>query len=312
MYKQRLETKDLILRKATMQDAIPLWKNYWCHEETAKHMLWPVVKTEQEAISRMERTINFQKDHFAFLVCLKQTDEPIGMAGMMEIEPKVWDDTGVGMGPNFTGKGYGRQIVDAFCDFVFNEMGADKMLLSCFKQNLPSKNLQLDYGFEYIYSTDKVRQHDGFEYVCETQQLTREKYLKLKTPVEHIVILKPKFYDKIMTGQKTIESRWSVNKSVPYKQVKVGDVLYLKKTGQNITACATVKKVKFFELDKDALQNVITKYGKAICLESFDNLDSLKDKKYCSLVWLENVKILDAPRPAKRCYGNGWIVLKNN
>ena len=46
----------------------------------------------------------------------------------------------------------------------------------------------------------------------------------------HIAILRKKYFNLILSGKKTIESRFSYNKIAPYKQVEVGETIYLKES----------------------------------------------------------------------------------
>ena len=104
-----IETKDLILRKAVFEDWKAMYENVWSREETARYMLWDVTRSEEDAQSRMERTIAYQsRNPYGFIICEKETDTPIGFAGMTEIEPGVYEDTGVALGPEYVGRGYGR------------------------------------------------------------------------------------------------------------------------------------------------------------------------------------------------------------
>ncbi len=66
--------------------------------------------------------------------------------------------------------------------------------------------------------------------------------------MKHIAIFRQPFYDFVLSGQKTIESRWSMRKIAPYNKIKVGDTILIKKTGDKILAKAEVSEVKFFEL----------------------------------------------------------------
>ena len=51
-----METRDLILDKARFEDWENLYRNVWSRPETARHMLWTVTDSEEEARARMERT----------------------------------------------------------------------------------------------------------------------------------------------------------------------------------------------------------------------------------------------------------------
>ena len=179
MYAKQLETKDLILGKIQLEDAEALWHNYWSRPEPTQYMLWQKVETLQEAIERTERGIEFQKDHLAFCVYTKEGHNPIGLAAMKEIEPNVWDDCGIGIGPDFVGRGYGKQILQALVDECFR-LGATKIYCSCFVENIASKKMQLACGFEFSHQEEKIREHDQLKYTVDVHMLTREKYLMTK------------------------------------------------------------------------------------------------------------------------------------
>ena len=118
-FKEQLETKDLILAKAKQEDLLSIYNNYWCNSNSAKYMLWTPQKNLEEAQVRLDKTIAFQKDHFAFFVYEKQTGEAIGQAAMFELENGVWEDGGIGIGEKFVGKGYGKQILNCFIEYLF-------------------------------------------------------------------------------------------------------------------------------------------------------------------------------------------------
>ena len=68
-----LETKDLIIKKAELSDWPDIYRNLWQHEESAKHMLWNVSKTEEQAKIRIQKTLAYQKeDPFSYFVYEKK------------------------------------------------------------------------------------------------------------------------------------------------------------------------------------------------------------------------------------------------
>ena len=64
--------------------------------------------------------------------------------------------------------------------------------------------------------------------------------------------IKTTFFDMVLHGEKTIESRWSMNKIAPFKKVNIGDEILLKLTGHPVTA--KVKDVKYYELTPKLLK----------------------------------------------------------
>ena len=128
--------------------------------------------------------------------------------------------------------------------------------------------------------------------------------------MKHLAILRQPFFDMVLNGEKTIESRWSMNKIAPYKKVNIGDEILLKLTGQPATATAKVKDVKYYELTPEIVEEIRIKYGKQIGTDKFENWESTLKKKYCTLIWLCDVKIIK-PLEVPRSNGSGWILLKD-
>ena len=107
---------DLILRKPRFQDWHDLYRNLWSREESARYMLWDVTRSPEDAMARMERTIAFQAVHQAWIVEEKASGQAIGFAGMQQVSPAVWEDIGIAIGPEFVGRGYGKQIIFGLCE----------------------------------------------------------------------------------------------------------------------------------------------------------------------------------------------------
>ena len=127
-----LETKDLLIKPGEQKDWKDMYYNLWRHAESAKYMLWNVTTSEEDAQIRREKTIAFEQSHpYAWLVYEKASGQAIGFAGMTEIEAGVYEDMGVALGPDFVGKGYGKQVLSALVNAAFAEWGAKKVICSC-------------------------------------------------------------------------------------------------------------------------------------------------------------------------------------
>ena len=92
---ERTETERLILRKAEDRDLETVWLRVWKDARLAERMLWAPTETREAAEDRMARTKAYQAKYDAFFVCLKETDEPIGFAGIREIAPGEYEESGV-------------------------------------------------------------------------------------------------------------------------------------------------------------------------------------------------------------------------
>lgn len=163
----RLETARLVLRKARKADLDAIWHNVWSDAKLARTMLWQPTLSLEEAQQRMERTISLQSLHFTYFVCLKETDVPIGFAGIREVAPGVFDEMGLCIARAHQKKGYGKEMLEALVSLAFDKLGGHTFLYSCFRENTPSANLCKSLGFHYTHTDTGTRAWDGYQYTCD-------------------------------------------------------------------------------------------------------------------------------------------------
>jgi len=179
-----LEGKDILLKKASFEDWEDIYKNLWSHPQSARFMLWEPTFTEEEARARMERTLAFQqREKYSFFVYEKHGRKAIGFAAMKEIEKGVFDVMGIALGPAFTGRGYGKQVLDLLIREAFEKAGAESFLASCRTENLPSHFLQKKCGLVFSSFEDRTDPETGFPYRLENNVLTRDRYLSQRAEV---------------------------------------------------------------------------------------------------------------------------------
>lgn len=169
-----IETKDLILKKAEYSDWPNIYRNLWIHDESAKYMLWNTTKSEEDAKVRIQKTIAYQENApFSYFVYEKRSGQAIGFAGMVEIAPRIYEDTGIAVGPSFIRKGYGRQILMSLVQKAFNELNAEKFIASCRSQNVASRQLQLACGFKYSHSENRIDPRNNAPYILDFYALLK-------------------------------------------------------------------------------------------------------------------------------------------
>ncbi|MBU2590121.1 MAG: hypothetical protein KKF52_04855 [Nanoarchaeota archaeon] len=133
--------------------------------------------------------------------------------------------------------------------------------------------------------------------------------------MDHLAILSKQknLLSKIISGRKTIESRWYKFKKTPYENISINDIIYFKESGEPVTIIAQVSKVLFFkDLHNNKINEILKKYGEQICVPlSYAN--ELISKKYCTLIFLDNVKPIVPFQIDKRGYGlmTAWITVNN-
>jgi ASC-1-like (ASCH) protein len=113
--------------------------------------------------------------------------------------------------------------------------------------------------------------------------------------MDHLAIMNPKrkLIPKILSGEKTIESRWYMMKVAPRDKIWTGDTVYFKDAGQMVTASATVAKVLQYDYYTDEdLHEILNTYADDIAF--YSPLDEVylwaKSKHYCVLIFLKYPK----------------------
>lgn len=162
------ETKDLILKHPDYSDWQDMYRNVWSRPETARYMLWSVTDSEEAAQERIIRSIAFQKKNpCCWFVYEKCSHKAIGFAGMKKVGEGVWEDTGIALGPDYVGRGYGKQLLAALTDYASQELGALRFLCTCRSENAPSRGMILSCGFRYTHSEKRIDQRTGAAYRLE-------------------------------------------------------------------------------------------------------------------------------------------------
>ncbi|MCX6825495.1 MAG: ASCH domain-containing protein [candidate division SR1 bacterium] len=134
--------------------------------------------------------------------------------------------------------------------------------------------------------------------------------------MDHLAIMNPKrkLIPKILSGEKTIESRRYMMKVAPRNKVNAGDTIYFKDAGKMVTASVEVIKViQYDNYTDEELHDILNMYAKSIAFS--DPLDQVyhraKPKKYCILMFLKHPKKITPFEIDKTGYGNAcaWISL---
>ena len=171
-----LVTENLILRKAKLTDLNKIWNNIWKDEKIAETMLWKPTKNYEEAVERLDRTIKYQKENYAYFICLKSNDEPIGFAGIKEKEEGIFEESGICIARAYQGKGYAKEVVDALKRLVFEKLAGNKFIYGCFDNNEKSKRVCKSQGFKYLSSEKIIREWDKKEFKVDYYYFDKENY----------------------------------------------------------------------------------------------------------------------------------------
>lgn len=127
---------------------------------------------------------------------------------------------------------------------------------------------------------------------------------------KHLAIFKGEAGEAILSGKKTIESRFSKVKSVPFGVISSGDLVYIKPSGEDIIGQFRVKKVFFFDgLNLSDLSYLRNLYGEGLSVEE-DYWEKNKNAHYGTLIFIGNsARFITSPVKFVKKDLRGWVVL---
>lgn len=146
----------------------------------------------------------------------------------------------------------------------------------------------------------------------------------------HIGLFVEPYLGLILNGKKTIESRFSKVKNVPYHSVQPNDFIYLKKSSGPVYGVIEAGPTHYFKLRPPdeyhpllfhnstsddftyTLESIRTKYGSQLCLtDEFWNLK--KDSNYATLIEIRSLIKFEKPIDFKiHKNRQSWIIFKRN
>lgn len=168
-------TKDLLLRQGSGDDWQALYQNLWSREEAFRYLFSRSSSDEEAGKKRTEAYAQMHQEvETEFFVCERRTNRAIGIAGIKERKSGYWTITDIAIGPDFHGRGYGRQILEALLDLAFREYGAAEVAYECFTQNSASKKLALSCGFVYSHSEEAELLKNGEKVMLDHYMIRKQ------------------------------------------------------------------------------------------------------------------------------------------
>jgi ASC-1-like (ASCH) protein len=125
----------------------------------------------------------------------------------------------------------------------------------------------------------------------------------------HLVVLKRPYLEAILSGRKTIESRFMRTSRAPFAAVAAGDRLFFKVTSGPVCATGRVREVMTFEnLTAGGIEQIKQTYNDRIIAP--DRYWDEK-KRHCRrgvIIWLDRVKPIEPVWIDKKDW-RAWVVL---
>lgn len=134
--------------------------------------------------------------------------------------------------------------------------------------------------------------------------------------MHHVAIMRKSWglIPKIISGEKTIESRWYTTKRAPWDKIHTGDTVFFKNSGEPIQASARVRDVLQFSFDDiHAIEKVVHTYAREICLPNTEVRTWPAIPRYGILIYLERPCVLEPFSITKKGFGGptAWITVSD-
>ncbi|WP_322490089.1 ASCH domain-containing protein [Chloroflexus sp.] len=124
----------------------------------------------------------------------------------------------------------------------------------------------------------------------------------------HLAILREPYLSRILAGRKRIESRFRRDRRAPFGQVKVGDLVLLKRAGGPLAGLALVTDAISRELIPTEMDELRAAYATDLVIDDPQFWTLHAQDCYVTLIWLDDTYPLPAipfPRRDRR----GWVVM---
>jgi hypothetical protein len=125
----------------------------------------------------------------------------------------------------------------------------------------------------------------------------------------HLGIFDQPYIDSLLSGAKTVESRFSSVRCAPLNCVKSGDIVLVKRTSGPIVALFCAGDVWSYRLTSRTWKTIRERFGAAISPTSDDFWREKESAIYATLMQVEHVHQLK-PIPWTKSDRRGWVVLQ--
>lgn len=125
----------------------------------------------------------------------------------------------------------------------------------------------------------------------------------------HLAIFSPGYIQKIFTGQKRLESRFSKIRCEPFGVIDEGDLVLMKKSGGPIVGYFVVGNVEQYQnVSVKQLSKIVKKNWHDLAL-SEEFWAKRKDSKYLTIIEITRPTKFRFPIAVKKSSLHGWVSL---
>lgn len=147
-----LETQRLILRPFTESDAQAVFDNWASDDEVTKYLTWPTHQCVEHSLGYMKYCVQAYQNPATYQwgIELKGTHQLIGSISVVNVIDDI-DSVELGwvLGRRWWGMGYMPEAAKAVMDFLFDEVGANRISAGHDKNNPKSGRVMQKLGMKY-------------------------------------------------------------------------------------------------------------------------------------------------------------------
>lgn len=127
---KRIETKRLLLRPFTLEDAEAMFRNWASDPEVTKYLTWPthVDVGISEMILKDWVSHYDEPSYYQWAIVLKNKGEPIGSIAVVKVDESAqWVEIGYCIGKHWWHQGIVSEALKALIGFFFEEVGVGRI-----------------------------------------------------------------------------------------------------------------------------------------------------------------------------------------
>jgi hypothetical protein len=127
----------------------------------------------------------------------------------------------------------------------------------------------------------------------------------------HLAVLTEPYLSRILEQSKTIESRFSANRRLPYGRVQADDIILLKRTSGPIVGIGQVSEVRSYNgLDTRQIHTIREEFEQELGIEDPTFWEEQQGSLFATLVRLVHVRSIEAITLVKSDR-RAWVVLQS-
>lgn len=149
---KRIETSRLILRPFVKADAESMYRNWASEPEVTKFLSWPTYKSVDTACEILDIWTKQYSDNtfYQWAIELKDIGEPIGSISVVNFDDRVdMVEIGFCIGRNWWSQGIMTEAFQTVIDFLFGEVGVQRIEAGHDPNNPASGAVQRKCGLKY-------------------------------------------------------------------------------------------------------------------------------------------------------------------